>query len=162
MPQVKRSKEKTMLRFSLLACAGMIGMALWSSDGLALPGIRPAPDQPTIHTALSGNWLGDVLPPGISPFEVIRSTVTFKPDGTFNVVVETPTGSFRGAGSYSVQGHTVSLSFPSRAPVSYRLTRSGAKSNVQVLERVQPGPLVKPTPTVKNTLHPTPPPHSPQ
>ena len=134
MAQVKRAEEIIIMRrFHLLLFAGVISTALYASLALALPATRSDSGQPGANGALSGNWVGNVLPPGISPFEVIRSTVTFRPDGTFQVVTEKPTGSFRGAGTYSVQGRAVSLSFPSTAPAYYRLTRSGDKFNPQLL-----------------------------
>jgi len=122
-----------MRRFNVLLLAGVIGTAFCASFALAIPASHSNSGQPGVNNALSGNWLGNVLPPGISPFEVIRSTVTFKSDGTFQVVTEKPTGSFRGAGTYSIRGSTAALSFPSTAPAYYRLTRSGDKLNLQLV-----------------------------
>ena len=122
-----------MRRFNLLLFTGVIGTAFCASFALALPATRSDSGQPGANGALSGNWVGNVLPPGISPFEVICSTVTFKSDGTFQVVTEKPTGFFRGAGTYSVQGREVSLSFPSTPSAYYRLTRSGDKFDPQLL-----------------------------
>ena len=132
--QVKRIEQTNMMRlFHFLLYAGTISTALCAPLALAVPSIRSNPGQPGSEAALSGNWQGNVLPPGISPFEVIRSTVTFMPDSTFHVVTEKPTGSFCGAGSYSVKGSTVSLSFPSMAPAYYHLTRSGDKVDSKLL-----------------------------
>ena len=122
-----------MRRFNVLLLAGVIGAAFCASFALAIPASHSNSGQPGVNNALSGNWLGNVLPPGISPFEVIRSTVTFRPDGTFQVVTEKPTGSFRGAGTYSVQGREASLSFPSTPSAHFRLTRSGDKLNPQLV-----------------------------
>ena len=134
MAQVKRAKETIIMRrFNLLLFTGVIGTAFCASLALALPASRSDSGQPGVNGALSGNWVGNVLPPGISPFEVIRNTVTFRPDGTFQVVTEKPTGAFRGAGTYSIQGSIAALSFPSTAPAYYRLTRSGDKFNPQLV-----------------------------
>ena len=122
-----------MRRFNLLLFAGVIGTAFCASFALAIPATHFDSRQTGVNGALSGNWVGNVLPPGISPFEVICSTVTFRPDGTFQVVTEKPTGFFRGAGTYSVQGREVSLSFPSTPSAYYRLTRSGDKFDPQLL-----------------------------
>ena len=145
MAQVKRAKETIIMRrFNLLLFTGVIGTAFCASLALALPASRSDSGQPGVNGALSGNWVGNVLPPGISPFEVIRNTVTFRPDGTFLVVTEKPTGSFRGAGTYSVQGYAVSLSFPNTAPAHYRFTRSGDKFHPQLL-------LLPPDPSETNS-----------
>ena len=122
-----------MRRFNVLLLAGVIGAAFCASFALALPASHFDSRQTGVNGALSGNWVGNVLPPGISPFEVICSTVTFRPDGTFQVVTEKPTGSFRGAGTYSIHGRAAALSFPSTAPAHFRLTRSGDKLNPQLV-----------------------------
>jgi hypothetical protein len=102
-----------------------------------------------VDSGVNGSWKGGLLPPGITGFEAIQSSVTFRPDGNFTVTVEKPTGTFKRQGSYSLKDGVLALTyaFGSSAPARYRLTRTGKSLGLQPLDTPDAGALtLQPTP----------------
>lgn len=73
---------------------------------ISQPGTLQARSAPV---NIFGTWQGGLLPPGISPFETIQSTTTFRPDGTYTLRVVKPTGTFAGSGTFRVDSEILTL-----------------------------------------------------
>lgn len=100
----------------------LLALALFLQNGLPV-----GPQARAASVNVVGAWEGGLLPPGISPFETIRSTVTFRADGTYTLRVVKPTGEFGGSGTYRVEGNTLTLGAlsGSAAEECFRASRRG-------------------------------------
>ena len=97
--------------------------------------IRVVVTSPT-ETTLTGSWQGLLLPLGTPLFETMRSTVTFRPDGSLVMIVEKSFSTFTAAGKYSLKDGVLTLTFASgtTANARYKITRSDNALDLQSLD----------------------------
>ena len=127
----------TRTRFCLLpavvAAVGFcgIGQANAFPPAISLPprAIPVPPPNPSIP-ALLGSWHDGqclLLPPGITPFEAVSDTITFRRDGAFTQVINKATGRLKETGTYSVTSTHLTLSYlvGSVKPDAYEFSRKG-------------------------------------
>ena len=125
----------TKTRFYLLPAAvalGFCGIGQANAFHLAIPlppRAIPAPPPPNIPVLL-GSWHDGpclLMPPGVTPFEAVSDTLTFRQDGTFTQVVNKATGRLKEAGTYTVAGNNLTLHYllePVK-PLAYEFSRKG-------------------------------------
>ena len=126
----------TKTRFYWIAAAVMLGLSginHASAYPLAIPlpsqAISAPPPNPAIPVLL-GSWHDGpclLLPPGITPFEAVSDTITFRQDGTFTQDINKATGRLKKTGTYIVSGARLTLSYlmgPAK-PAAYEFSRKG-------------------------------------
>ena len=145
----------TKTRFYLLSAAVALGIC---SAGQAYPltiplppkAIPAPPPNPNIPVLL-GSWHDGpclLLPPGVTPFEAVSDTITFRQDGTFTQAVNKATGRLTETGRYTVTGNRLTLDYlGALKPEAYEFSRKGellllqragsGQSEVRTLSRVQ-------------------------
>ena len=123
----------TKTRFYLLSAASMLGIC---SKGHAYPLTIPLPPQaipalppnPSIPVLL-GSWHDGpclLLPPGVTPFEAVSDTITFRQDGTFTQDINKATGRLKETGTFAVTGNRLTLSYwGTLKPEVYEFSRKG-------------------------------------
>lgn len=127
----------TRTRFCLLpavvAAVGFcgIGQANAFPPAISLPprAIPVPPPNPGIPVLL-GSWHDGqclLLPPGITPFEAVSDTITFRQDGTFTQVINKATGRLKETGTYRVTSTHLTLIYliGSGNPSRYEFSRKG-------------------------------------
>ncbi len=126
----------TRTRFCLLpavVAVGFCGIGQATAFPLAVPlpprAIPAPPPNPGIPVLL-GSWHdGPCLlpPPGITPFEAVSDTITFRQGGTFTQVINKATGRLEKTGTYTVAGAHLTLRYliGSGTPAAYEFSRKG-------------------------------------
>lgn len=89
----------------------------------------PAPSPPSIPFLL-GSWHDGpclLLPPGITPFEAVSDTITFRQDGTFTQDINKATGRLKKTGTYTVSATHLTLNYliGSGKPNAYEFSGRG-------------------------------------
>ena len=104
-------------RFFVLAAA-LCSVGPVSAAPLVIPlpphAISAPPAASPLGSPLLGQWHDSsrlMLPPGITPFETVSDTLTFRADGTWTQTIEKATGRLQTRGSYTVTGARLTLSF---------------------------------------------------
>ena len=127
-------------RLCLLAAALLcsIGCACAEPPVLPLPphAISAPPAASAFGSPVAGSWHDGpclLLPPGITPFEAVSDTLTFRADGTFTQTVDKATGRVPSRGTYTVTGSRLTLSylFGTQKPALYEFSRSGDRLLLQ-------------------------------
>ena len=85
---------------------------------------------------LPGSWHDGrclLLPPGVTPFEAVYATLTFRTDGTFSQAIEKATGTLHEQGRYTVTGSRLTLDylFDTRKSAQYEFSRTGDRLLLQ-------------------------------
>ncbi len=112
------------------ACAEPLVIPLPSHTTTAPPAAN------ALGSPLLGSWHDGpclLLPPGITPFEVVSDTLTFRADGTWTQTVEKATGRVPSRGAYTVAGSRLTLFylFGSQKPALYEFSRAGDRLLLQ-------------------------------
>lgn len=78
------------------------------------PKAIPAPPPNSSIPPLLGSWHDGqcvLLPPGITSFEAVSDTITFRQDGTFTQDINKATGRLKESGTYTVAGSRLTLCY---------------------------------------------------
>ncbi len=118
--------------------------ALSSAAGQAEPLVIPLPSHAiiaspaasTFGSPVAGAWHDGpclLLPPGITPFEAVSDTLTFRADGTWTQTIEKATGRVQRRGTYTLTGNRLTLSYllGMSKPVLYEFSRTGDRLLLQ-------------------------------
>jgi hypothetical protein len=146
-------------RFRLLAAA-IAALSSAAGQAQAEPLVIPLPSHtitaPPAASALgspvAGAWHDGpclLLPPGITLFETVSDTLTFRADGTWTQTIEKATGRVQRRGTYTLTGNRLTLSslLGTPKPALYEFSRTGdrlllqpvglGKSAARTLDRVR-------------------------
>ena len=146
----------TKTRFYLLSAASMLGIcSMGHAYPLTIPlppkAIPAPPPNPSVPVLL-GSWHDGpclLLPPGVTPFEAVSDTITFRQDGTFTQAINKATGRLEKTGTYTAAGTHLTLRYSvgPATPAAYEFSRKGemlflqragsGQSDVRTLSRVQ-------------------------
>lgn len=125
----------TKTRFCLIpaiVAIGFCGIGQANAFPLAIPlppRAIPAP-PPTSIPVLLGSWQDGrcfLLPPGITPFEAVSDTITFRQDGMFTQDINKAAGRLKKTGTYTVAGTRLTLNYligPVK-PLAYEFSGKG-------------------------------------
>ena len=125
-------------RHALLQCQLRLCRAagdFFPSHAISAPPTASALGSPVVGTWHDGPCL--LLPPGITPFEAVSDTLTFRADGTFTQTVDKATGRVPSRGAYTVTGSRLTLSylFGTQKPALYEFSRAGDRLLLQPVSR---------------------------
>ena len=143
-------------RISFLAAMFFCSITCACAEPLVIPlpshAIPAPPAASALGSPLLGSWHDSqclLLPPGVTPFETVSDTLTFRADGTFTQTIEKATGCVPSRGSYTVTGSRLTLFylFGTQKPAQYEFSRTGgdrlqlqpvglSKSAIRMLSRV--------------------------
>lgn len=120
----------TVLAAVLLGLTGLNHAGAYP-QAITLPSaaISVPPLNPNV-AALLGSWQDGhchLLPPGITPFEAVSDTITFRQDGTFTQVINKATGRLKETGTYMVADSHLTLNYlvGSGKPNTYEFSCKG-------------------------------------
>ncbi len=135
----------------MLGLGGLIRAGAYPLTLTLPPRAIPAPPPPDIPVLL-GSWHDGrclLLPPGVTPFEAVSDTITFRQDGTFTQVINKAMGRLKETGTYTVASNHLTLRYliGSGKPGAYEFSRKGdflllqragsSQSETRTLSRVQ-------------------------
>lgn len=122
-------------RFRLFAAVAALsflgGIHQASAAPLTAPlPLKAIPAPPPAIPALLGSWHDGkclLLPPGITSFEAVSDTLTFRADGTFTQSVNKAAGIVKKTGTYTVSGSRLTLNYllGPLVPTQYDFSRKG-------------------------------------
>ncbi len=127
-------------RFCFLAATLFCSISRACTEPLVIPlpphTISTPPAASALGSPVIGSWhdgLCLLLPPGVTPFEAVSDTLTFRADGTFTQTVEKATGRVPSRGTYTVTGSRLTLFylFGPPKPVQYEFSRAGDRLRLQ-------------------------------
>ena len=127
-------------RFCFVATMLFCSVCCAYAEPLVIPlpshAIPAPPAASALGSPVVGSWHDGpclLLPPGITPFEAVSDTLTFRADGTFTQTVDKATGRVPSRGTYTVAGSRLTLSylFGTQKPALYEFSRAGDRLQLQ-------------------------------